>query len=538
VAIVPIVPRAVSVPALVAAAVGALVLAPQSAAAGVPAWCKDAAFGSEGYDLRDLSGRDPSDVIITFAKASCAPTPEARAGAAEIEKARQAWSKKLHMIDADWADAVAYAKVDGRADKLTYSTKDLAAFTPLDQYKALTDGFDRSGGNGPFTEPFYIADALESRLSEAGRYGFIEECLKLGDRSVTSIPSVTWALCQVDIERFDPVKLSEQLRGDTAHGGELRMAMRLRVLDLPARLKEQAAKVQQLLAKDEAYKKVFAVVAKARTEWAAGLGADTKLLALALALDGATFSQSRKAFEGCEDKTTAALTAEISKVPARTFAGMKDIRDDPYKGFAAGAGPALVKIPAVALAAVPFILCHVKSGTAEMLAAYLQETPGYRGPRTAAIAKVMLEKIALDDLNERIEYPPFDARPYTRSHGTIGSAGGVIAKVQATGDVITVDLEKLLIKRVECIQSHTTKRISRITADGKVEYEEICDKTGVVTHDGTWGAFKIKKAFAPLLKKGVMFSSIGGQDTGADIIAIWPNKKAELPSLVLGAAVK
>jgi hypothetical protein len=150
----------------------------------------------------------------------------------------------------------------------------------------------------------------------------------------------------------------------------------------------------------------------------------------------------------------------------------------------------------------------------------------------------MLEKITLDDLNAHVEYPPFGSRPYSRSHGTIGSAGGVIAKVQATGDVMTVELEKLLIKRVECIQSHTTKRISRITADGKVEYEEICDKTGVVTHDATWGAFKIKKLFAPLLKKGVMFSSIGGQDEGADVIAIWPSKSAELPTLVLGAAVK
>ncbi len=513
-------------------------MSPGAAAAGVPAWCKDAAFGAERYDLSDLSARDPREVIITFAKAICAPTPEAQAGAAEIEKARQAWSKKLRMVDADWADAVAYAKSDYRSEKLTYSTKDLAAFTPLDQYKALTDGFERPNGNGPFEDPFYIADALDSRLSEAGRYGFIEACLKLGDRSVTSIPSVTWALCQVDIERFDAAKLAEQLRGDTAHGGELRMSMRLRLLDLPARLKEHATKVQQLLAKDEAYKKVFDVVAKARAEWAAGLGTETKLLALAQALDGATFAQSRKAFEGCEEKTTAALHTEISKVPAKTFAGMKDIRMEPYNGFAAGAGPVLVKIPSVALAAVPYVLCHTKSGTADMLAAYLQDTPGYRGPRTAAISKVMLEKIALDDLNARVEYPPFDSRPYWRSHGTIGSAGGVIAKVQPAGDVITVELEKLLIKRLECIQSHTTKRIARITANGEVEYERICDKSGMVTHDATWGAFKIKKAYAPLLKKGVMFSSVGGQDEGADIVAIWPSKTAELPTLVLGAAVK
>src|SRR5204862_3335942 len=145
-----------------------------------------------------LSARDPRDVIITFAKAVCAPTPEAEAGGAEIEKARQAWSKKLHMTDADWGDAVAYAKSDYRNERFEYSTKDLAAFTPIDQWKALSDAFSRPGGNAPFHDPSYIADALESRLSAVGRFAYIEACLGLGSQSVTSIPHVTWPLCQGD----------------------------------------------------------------------------------------------------------------------------------------------------------------------------------------------------------------------------------------------------------------------------------------------------------------------------------------------------
>lgn len=521
-------------------AIGALVLAgaARPALAGVPAWCKDASFGSDRYDLKDLSAKDPRDVVIAFAKATCAPTPEAEAGRAEIEKVRLAWSKKLGMTEADWADAVAYAKSDYRSEKIEFSTKDLAAFTPLDQFKAITDGFQRPGGNPPFRDPFYLADALDSRLSEVGRLGFILECLDLGSQSVTSIPSVTWALCQVDIDRFDPVKFSEQVRSDTAHGGELRMSMRLRALELPAKLKEHAAEIQKLFARDEAYKKVFDVVAKARTEWASGVGASTQLVDLALAMDTGALSQSRKAFDGCEDRTTAALVAEVSKVPARAFAGMKDVRMDPYAGFAAGAGPMLMKIPALSLAAMPYILCHSKSAMAEFLAAYLQDTPGYRGPRTAAITKVMAEKIVLDDMNARIEYPPFDSRPYTRSHGSIGSAGGVVATARLAGDIVNVDLEKTLIKRMECIKSHTTNRISRILPDGKIEYESICDQTGLVTHDTTWGTFKIRKDDAPLLKKGVMFSSVGTADKGMEVIALWPSKTADLPSMVLGAKVK
>lgn len=520
-------------------AVGAIALAtPAPAFAGVPAWCKDASFGSDRYDLKDLSAKDPRDVVIAFAKAVCAPTPEAEAGAAEIEKARQAWSRKLNMTEADWADAVAYAKSDYRSERIEFSTKNLAQFTPIDQYKAITDGFPRPGGNAPFDDPFYIADALDNHLSEVGRFGYILECLKLGGQSVTTIPSVTWALCQGDIDRFDAAKFADEVRSDTAHGGELRMAMRLRLLELPAMLKDHAAAVAKLFAKDEAYKKVFDVVAKARAEWAAGVGANTKLIELAQALDTGALSQSRKAFEGCEDKTAAALAAEVSRIPAKAFAGMKDIRDDPFKGFAAGAGPVLMAIPAVSLASMPYILCHAKSGTADFLAAYLQDTPGYRGPRTAAISKVMAEKIVLDDMNARVEYPPFGSRPYSRSHGSIGSAGGVVATSKVADDVLAVDLEKSLVKRKECIKSHRTNRISRILPDGKIEYEEICDETGMVTHDTTWGTFKIKKDYAPLLKKGVVFSSVNSHDKGADVIAIWPSKNAELPSQVLGAAVK
>jgi hypothetical protein len=165
----------------------------------------------------------------------------------------------------------------------------------------------------------------------------------------------------------------------------------------------------------------------------------------------------------------------------------------------------------------------------------------YRSERlelsTKDIAK--FTPITLDDMNARVEYPPFGSRPYARSHGSIGSAGGVIATAKVTGEVVTVELEKLLIKRMECIKSHTTKRISRILPDGKVEYEEICDQSGIVVHDATWGAFQIRKEYAPLLKKGVMFSSVRGQgDGGADVVAIWPSKTAELPSMVLGAKLK
>src|SRR5687767_10096662 len=118
------------------------------ASAGVPDWCKD--YSSDyRYDLKDLSSKDVGDrIITTFVGAACKPDAEVEANRADIEKARAAWGKKLGMNDADWVDAVAWANVGARPSSMgrdDVSTKDLAAFTPVDQYVAITEGFSFNG---------------------------------------------------------------------------------------------------------------------------------------------------------------------------------------------------------------------------------------------------------------------------------------------------------------------------------------------------------------------------------------------------------
>lgn len=500
-----------------------------SALAAVPAWCKDAKL-EQDYDLKDLSDTDTDDVVVAFAKATCAPNAEAAANRAEIERARAAWSKKLYMSEADWADAVAYARVGGRVKNLSLATKDFAAFSPLDQYHAIREGFSNNGSS--FDDYLYLADSLDHKLTEVGRLGVIEECIN-GHLN----GPVMYALCQGDIDKLDRAKFAAQLRTDTSHDPEQRMQARVNLYNLGAKLKEHAGNVAALWKKDEAYKRMFDAAAKGRAEWAATLGTDTAMLDLAQKLDSATLNSSRKQFEGCAETTQAALAAAISKVPAKTFANMRDVRKDPFNGFAKGAGPALVKIPAVSLAAIPWALCRPESGAGYFLVAALQDTPGYRGPRMAALSKLTQEPITLDDMNERVSYPEFDSRPYRRSGGGLMSAGGVIKSTKAGDKRVIVALEKLLIKRNECVQSHRTNRLSRINRDGSLEYETICDKMGTVTYDETWSDFEMNTAYAPLLKKGVLFSSVNGPD-GAEVIATWANKGAELPNTILGVAIK
>ena len=530
---------------LIALAVGALALGTIRSAHAAPAWCKDAHFDRD-LDLKDLADSDPQKVIIAFAHAACAPTPEVDAHKAEIEQNRAAWGKRLGMVEADWGDVIAFvAENQGSArSRVSYSTKDLTQFTPVDQYKAIAEGFQVTvdGNASEYRAPRYVADVFDTHLTEVGRYAYISGCMnERGGATGNQPPGAAWAVCQGDIEKFDLAKFYDQLRGDTAHGGDFKQTLRFQVFDITARLKAHAAHVQDAYKKDPVYKRMFDVTTKARAEWTSTVGTNTKLVELALQLDSAVLSSSRKQFEGCEDKTAEALRAEVAKLPAAQFKGMHDIRFDPYAGFAKGAGPLLVQIPSVNLAAMPYILCQRHAGSADFLASYMDDLIGFRGPRSAALSRLYGEKFVLDDMNERIDWPGNATPLWGRSGGTLGSAGGVVASTKVDGDLVIVKLAPYMVKRDECTKSHKTNRISQVLINGDVVYETICESSKTVSENEQWADFKINKKYAALLKPGVKFSAVspnGNDKLGMDVIAMWPNKAAETPTWLLGAVIK
>ena len=83
------------------------------------------------------------------------------------------------------------------------------------------------------------------------------------------------------------------------------------------------------------------------------------------------------------------------------------------------------------------------------------------------------------------------------------------------------------------MRSHDTSKVSRVRADGTVEYQSICDRSEVRSHDHTWTGFELAAKYAAWLKPGVVFSS-----TGKDVIAVWPSAAARAPSIVLGGKLK
>jgi hypothetical protein len=438
------------------------------------------------------------------------------------------------------AGALADEEEDDGLFHAEFSTRNLAQLTPIDQYKAIREEF-KDARDDAISDALYVADALEGRLSETGRLGFLDWCYTADESTRAEDDMVKWAICQPDADRFDAKKLEAELRGDAAHEAAAKSYLKKRVGSVVAAMKEAATKRDKLFKKDDTWKKVFDVAKRARADWAKGAGADAAGLDLALAMDSAAFFHSRKAFEGCQEKTRAALEKAVSTIPAKSFKTFHDVRDDPHAGFAFGAGPLLANTPATSLAAIAFVDCQKETPTGDFLAEAIQRLPGVRGPRSQALGAVIGETFKFDDTNaDKLSYVDFSNRPYARSGGAAGSAGGVVKTIKPGKESAMVAIEKTFVMQEDCVKSHPSNRAARVIISGntwRVERESICDKTEMVKHDLTWGDFEVNPAQAKLLKPGVVFSASYGVKV-SDVLAVWPSKSATVPSIVLGAPVK
>lgn len=511
---------------------GATMLATTGAASAAPAtWCKEVKV--DPGKLHALETKNPDDLVKALVSAECNPTSEIEAHRDELEQARAQWSRRLGMTEADWSDAVAYATSQLSGIRAAMTARTLAAASPLDQYAVIL----KAGQPGEDMDALYAADMFEPNLSEAGRFAFLEtRCVRAApvDAYGMTGSEVIWAICQADIDRMDVAKLLAEIHADTTHDGALRMKLRLDAYELSAALKSHLAEVEQVKARDEASKRLFALASQAREAWSSGAGKNTRLLELVLAMDSAALTQSRSQREGCEPSTTAALAEAVSAIPASSFAGMYDDRGHPEAGFATAAGPLLASSPAVVLAAGAVLRCAPDTDLAAYLHVIVDQGAPSRGPRNAALARIRSTKITYDNVNARLDYP--QPRPYGEHYPgemfQARSLGGVVKSVQKHGDSLKVEIKQTFIRTLDCTRSHRTRRISKIHADGRVEYQDVCDRSELRTHDNTWDAFELSAGHAAWLKPGVMFSA-----SGKDVIAVWPSATAKVPSIVLGGQV-
>ena len=144
-------------------------------------------------------------------------------------------------------------------------------------------------------------------------------------------------------------------------------------------------------------------------------------------------------------------------------------------------------------------------------------------------------RLTYDKVGARLAFPPI--KPFGGSHpdGTLQgrSTGGAIKSVKRNGDTLTVEHQPLLVKTRDCVRSHKTGRVAKLHGDGRVQYEEVCDRSELRTHDNRWVPSEVSAKYAAWLKPGAVFSQ-----SGKDVIAVWPSASAKVPSMVLGGAVK
>lgn len=537
--------------AALAAGFGGLSALDAAGAAAAPAWCAgagDQRIDTSGYVEDATKDEDPRNTLKNLAGRLCRPDDEDRARQKELEAARQRWSRRLDLTDAEWADVAAYAtlgqgeRMNGRVAIDTQGQelgigdslkRPWSSFDPIDQYAMLSIDVGASGDLA--LDKTYLADAFGAKLSETGRLAYVMKCVEGSNNG-----PIDWATCQRDFERLDLKKISAELRANKVYGGAEKIRIRIELDELKPKLAAHAAKVKKLIASDPGYAKVFELAAATAEEWDGRLQSDAALLALVGAMDDARVTRSRKAFAGCEEKTWAAWKAALSQLPASKFDGIRDDRANGISFIDGAMGP-IVSDPAAYLAGVAMMTCA--SGTKERgerqdvlirtLASATERWPGFRGPRNATQTAILAAGIELDDADAKLEAPSVH-RSFAAGDGSRSGGGmGVIGKLKPADKKTTVEFKKQMVKQVQCAQVKYGKRVTQIRSDGTLVYESHCVKNETVIVDKSDEPQSVNPRYLEGVKPG-MFASII-EDV---VIATWAKPGAAKPTMVFGVTLK
>lgn len=465
-----------------------------------------------------LSSANPRTAVPSIIDMLCHSRQgsEEYARAAEVEAARQQMMRRLGMTEADWADAGEWAaEHQGRlmSTSVDYDRKKAwSALAPIEQFAAITKDAD----------PTYVTDTFGHALTEVGRMGFIKDCISRDN-------AVAWAACQPDIEQLDRAKLRSELRTSAGSTGYERMALRIDALELEDKLKAHAAKVKALVAKDVAYGAVFSTAAAGHKRWST---TDAKLADAALAMDDARATNSRRAYEGCAERTWPALRGAIAAIPAKTYAGVDDA--EALRPIERVAG-IIANDPNGYLAALAYVQCK-RTGSdllTASLAGAMSRWPGYRGRRTMAITMVMNAGIQLDDQDARLEYPSTNRSWITGPQVGGASGTGTVASVKIANGQAVIGFAKNMQPGQKCTAWSTSNRVIQIRPDGTLVYDSSCTAYRSYTYDASPKPQTVDAQYVDGLKPGMFVRIEGGV-----VLLAWPKAKAKVPSHVAGVAVR
>ena len=505
-----------------------------------PKWC-----GATRMVTGDLDGflkdGDVRGGLKGVLEKKCQPDSLSDADWRAVEDAYVKLSARLGLSDDDWNDVADWAitknnrnpepELSAEARKKAWSQLDA-----IDQFAGLDHNFI---GPGP-ADMAYFVDALGPKLSESARAGYIAECLKPGLHPTDK--AVAWAMCQPDIDAFDAKKVFAEMHADTTHDGQDRIYIRLVADDVAHALPQHAIEVKKLLAKDPVFGKMFDIAKKERAGWKPS----GDVLALQVAMEDALVSQSRKASDGCADKTWKAVLSSVSKIPAKTFQLHRKEKEETaiYLSKMNGVvASGLLSEPDAFLAVNAHVMCRNATNTAaeDMLMGLVygvgSRWAGFRGPRTAAQTRIFQANLQPDDRDARIEYPDVShSRGWFGDHNGAGSGVGgygTVTKVASKGGKVHFEFQKHKHQEYVSLNCKSTGRIQAIRDNGEIVYEETCADSKLLTTMEGQDPLDLNAETAKAVKVGMVLDV----DRGAVLLA-WPNEKSDTPSLVLGQPVK
>lgn len=519
--------------------VGVSIMTASTAWAGKPKWCSRD-IPQEPPD--NIKSADVEENLMFVAYALCTdPDVDIGMPRSAVDEAYKKLSARLALSEDDWKDVAAWAiaggdrsgrpSLNGDARKKPWSQLD-----PIEQFAGLGDNWI-SGGN---VDKAYFVDALGPKLSESARAGYIADCLKPGLHPTDQ--AVAWAMCQPDIDAFDPKKVFAEMHADTSHDGTDRIYLRLVADDLAHELPAHAAEVKKLLAKDPIFGQMFDIAKQQRTSWKPS----SDVLALQVAMEDAAVSGSRRASEGCGDKTWKAVLGSVSKIPAKTFQlhrKEQDVTATYLWSMRDVVASALLSEPDPFLAVNAHAMCRDTTKTAQqdalmgMIYRIGPRWAGYRGPRTAAQTQIFMANLQPDDRDTSIVYPEVShSRSWFGDHNGAGSGVGgygTVTKVGAKGGKVHLEFQKHKHTTWEAYGCKKTSRIQAIRDSGEIVYEENCaGARAVVTMEGQ-DPLDLDAETAKAVKVGMVLDIENGM-----VLVAWPNEKTDLPALVFGQPVK
>jgi hypothetical protein len=512
--------------------VGVSMLLGSTAWAGrtMPKWCShDIPQASVEYDLKSP---EVANQLKGVAYLLCNPGTDADMKL--VDDAYHKLSTRFGLDDAAWAD-VADWSINERSEPTKFDQKKpWSQLDPLEQYQGVENNFVQASNKMGTADPAYFVDALGSKLTESGRVGWIRWCLNQNK-------PVVWAMCQPDIDALDGNKLAAELRAATGASGRDRMSLRLQYDDIKSKLAAHAADVKKLIAKDPIYGQMFDIAKKQRTDWKPSADA----AALQVAMEDAMISGSRKASDGCADKTWKAVLASVSKIPAKTFQNHRKESEERrlylwrMRGVVASG---LLSEPDSYLAVNAHAMCNAMTSTANddvlmgLVYAVGTRWSGFRGPRTAAQTRIFQTNLQPDDRGAQIEYPDTSRFWFGDHNNAVGhgpSADGTVTKATLKGATVHIEFQKHKHQEYVSLNCKSTGRIQAIRDNGEIVYEETCaDSKLLTTMEGP-----DPKDVDAETNKAVKAGMVVDIDSGILTVA-WPNEKSDTPALVLGQPVK